>query len=375
MARVRTDVPAGFIPDDNSPLSAASPDTVSFGPKEIQAAYNIPSGGDGVTVGIVDAYDNPNAEADLAVFRSHYGLAPCTTANGCFRKVDQNGGTSYPAGNTDWGGEIALDLDAVSSACPRCKILLVEAEDTGLPQDDPMVVAEDTAVALGATFISNSWGTNEATKASEGILLADATSSATHFNHPGVAFFVASGDAGFATDPNNTGDQKGADFPADIPGVFAVGGTTLVRSKSSARGWAEKVWGPDDGASNSGCSAFFSKPSYQASSPCSKGRLVADLSAVADPDTGLLVYDTYGGDGWQVIGGTSLASPTTAAIFAASGLTGVEPSFVYAHAADFNDVTSGTNGTCKTKLLCTGEVGYDAPTGVGTPDGAKLMGE
>jgi subtilase family serine protease len=374
-ALVRTDVATGLTPDFTE-STAITPD-VAYGPKNLRSAYAIPDGGDGVTVGIVDAHDDPNAEADLAVYRAKYGLPACTTANGCFKKVDVNGGTSYPTADYGWAEEIALDLETVSAVCPKCKIVLVEADSTGGVTDDPLAIAIDTAVAQGAQFISNSWGTSESTDPKEGMVEADVMANATHFHHPGVAIFAAAGDSGFSSSPNNSGDGKGASYPADIPEVFSVGGTALTKS-SNARGWSESVWGPGgvDGATNSGCSSFFPKPSYQTDTAC-KGRLDNDLAGAADPDTGMYIYNTYtefpSDGGWTVIGGTSFASPLVTAIFAASGLVGVDPSYPYAHAADFYDVTSGSDGTCKSQILCHAEKGFDGPTGLGTPNGALLV--
>jgi hypothetical protein len=385
LAQIVTDLPAAYVPDfaPASDIKAHTTTNVAYGPADFQSAYAIPSGGDGVTVAIVDAQDNPNAEADLAVFRAKYGLPACTTANGCFKKVAADGSTTYPSADAGWGVEISLDLDAVSAACPKCKILLVEAEEANPPAGtttDPLALAVDTAAKLGAKFISNSYGITETTDPNEGIVQADAVATATHYIHPGVAVFASSGDSGFAKWPNNSGNGQGANFPADIPQVFAVGGTRLVKSTASARGWTEGVWGSttdSNGASNSGCSHFFAKPSYQKVPDCSFGKEVADLSADADPASGMNIYDTFADantpvKGWLVVGGTSLASPLTAAIFAASGLEGVDPSFVYANASSFNDVTTGENGTCKETKLCDGVPGYDGPTGIGTPDGAKL---
>ena len=391
LAQVVTDLPRGYTPSFGAaPELTVTADhkttDVAYGPSDFQSAYAIPAGGEGVTVAIIDAQDDPNAESDLAVFRSKYGLPACTTANGCFKKVAYDGTSNLPGPDAGWGTEISLDLDAVSAACPKCNILLVEAEEENPPAGitvDPLATAVDTAVKLGAKFISNSYGITETTDPNEGITKDDAIATATHYVHPGVAIFASSGDSGFAKWPNNTGNGQGANFPASIPKVFAVGGTRLVKTTASSRGWSEGVWGSTtdaNGASNSGCSHFFPKPSYQTVPDCSFGKEVADLSADADPASGMNIYDTFSdanaqNTGWEVVGGTSLASPLTAAIFAASGLVGVDPSFVYANASAFNDVTTGENGTCKETKLCNGVTGYDGPTGIGTPDGDKIDGK
>src|SRR5205085_8658244 len=201
---------------------------------------------------IVDAFDDPNAEGDLAVYRSQFGLPACTTANGCFRKVDQNGGTAYPRGDAGWAEEISLDLDMASAVCPGCKILLVEARTNSFAN---LAAAVDRAVALGASVVSNSYGGNE---------YAGEVNDQAHFNHPGVAITVSSGDNGY-----------GVEFPAASQYVTAVGGTTLTRD-GSARGFGETVW---NGA-GSGCSAYITKPSWQTDAGCAR-RTVADVSAVA----------------------------------------------------------------------------------------------
>ncbi|MFF3912560.1 peptidase S8 [Streptomyces sp. NPDC001852] len=329
--------------------AAATPS--GYGPSSLQSAYNLPSatGGSGQTVAIVDAYDDPSAESDLAAYRSQYGLSACTTASGCFKKVDQNGGTKYPRGNSGWAEEISLDLDMVSAACPNCKILLVEASSASMTN---LGTGVNTAVRLGAKFVSNSYGGSESS--------SDATYDSTYFNHPGVAITVSSGDNGY-----------GVEYPAASRYVTAVGGTSL-KTASNARGWTDTVWS----GAGSGCSADDAKPSWQKDSGCAN-RTVADVSAVADPNTGVAVYDTYGqGSGWMVFGGTSASSPLIAATYALAGApsAGSYPaSFPYAHTSALNDVTSGSNGSCGGSYLCTGGTGYDGPSGLGTPNGTTAF--
>ena len=323
--------------------------TVSgYGPSDLASAYKLnTSGGSGATIAIVDAYDDPNAESDLAFYRSHFGLPACTTANGCFKKVNQNGQTtSLPAANSGWASEIALDIEMASAVCPNCKIILVEASSTSFAN---LGAGVNAAVKLGATVVSNSYGGSES---------SGEASSDTYYNHPGVGIFVSSGDGGY-----------GVEYPAASKYVTAVGGTSLAKS-SAARGWVESVWGSatnKNGGAGSGCSKYETKPSYQKDSGCSK-RTVADVSAIADPNTGVAVYDTYGGKGWAVYGGTSVASPIVASIHALAGHGADSLGLSYAHPTWFFDVTSGTNGSCSGSYLCTGEVGYDGPTGNGTPD-------
>jgi subtilase family serine protease len=321
-------------------------------PADLKDAYKLPAGGAGQTVAIVDAYDNPTAEADLTVYRAQFGLPACTTANGCFRKVDQRGGTNYPKGDVGWGQEIALDLDMVSAACPACNILLVEADSNSFTN---LAAAVDRAATMGANAISNSYGGSE---------FASEATWESHYNHPGVAITVSSGDAGY-----------GVEFPAASRYVTAVGGTTLKRS-ATTRGWTETVWS----GAGSGCSSYITKPSWQTDTGCAR-RTVADVAAVADPNTGVAVYDSFGsssGANWLVFGGTSVAAPIIAGVYGLAGNAGtlVYGSNPYTHLTSLFDVTSGSNGRCTTgkrtanaPYLCTGLPGYDGPTGNGTPNG------
>jgi subtilase family serine protease len=337
---------AQVVTDANgNPNATTSP--TGYGPAQFQGAYSLPSAtaGAGRTIAIVDAYDNPTIESDLAVYSSQYGLPQCTTANGCFQKVDQNGGTSYPRKDSGWALEIALDVEVAHAICPNCKIVLVEAKTNSFAN---LGAAEDEAAALGANVISDSWGGSE---------FSQETSSAYdgHFNHPGIAITVSSGDAGY-----------GAEFPAASRYVTAVGGTTLNVNGSNAR-TSETVW---NGA-GSGCSAYESKPSWQTDSGCSR-RTIADVSADADPATGASVYDTtryQGQSGWFQVGGTSLSAPLIGAVYALAGNTVTYGSYPYSHTSSLFDVTSGSNGNCGGSYLCTGVAGYDGPTGLGTPNG------
>ncbi len=314
-----------------------------YGPADLRSAYNLSSAsGSGQTVAIVDAYDDPRAESDLGVYRRQFGLSPCTTANGCFRKVNQSGGTRYPRANSGWAQEISLDLDMVSAACPNCKILLVEASSAALTD---LGTAVNQAARMKATVISNSYGGSESS--------SDLSYDKTYFDHPGVAITASSGDNGF-----------GVEYPAASPNVTAVGGTSLSRS-ASPRGFGETVWS----GAGSGCSAYDPKPTVQTDAACSR-RTVADVAAVADPNTGVAVYDSYGSSGWLVFGGTSVAAPLIASVYALAGNAGsTNASYPYSHSGSLFDVTSGSNGSCGGSYLCTGGTGFDGPTGLGTPNG------
>ncbi|MEY9946003.1 putative Ig domain-containing protein [Kitasatospora sp. GAS1066B] len=346
LARTNVTQPHAFA------LHAVSPNATpsGYGPSDLQSAYNLPAnGGAGQTVAIVDAQDDPNAESDLATYRSQYGLPACTTANGCFKKIAEDGSTNYPTGDTGWAGEISLDLDMVSAAAPNAHILLVEATSANMSD---LGTAVNQAVSQGAKFVSNSYGGSEDS--------TDTSSDSQYFNHPGVAITVSAGDGGY-----------GAEYPASSQYVTSVGGTALTKD-SSARGWSESVWNTSSTeGTGSGCSAYDPKPSWQTDSGCSN-RTVSDVSAVADPATGVAVYQTYGGSGWAVYGGTSASSPIIASVYADAGTPGASDypaSYPYAHTSALNDVTSGNNGSCSPSYLCTAGTGYDGPTGWGTPNG------
>lgn len=286
-------------------------------PADLRSAYSLPSGGSGQTVAIVDAYDDPNAELDLAVYRAAYGLPACTSLNGCLKKVNQQGQQgSYPALNVGWSTEISLDLDVVSAVCPDCKILLVEANSASI---DDLGAAVDTAAAMGAKYISNSY---------YGVEWPGETDEDAHYHHPGTAITVSSG------------DQRSTFYPAASPYVTSVGGTTLSNGSESA--WA---YGGD------GCSLYESKPDWQGNTGCHT-RATVDVAAVADPQTGVSMYDSTAG-GWLVAGGTSVGAPLVAAAYALSG-NPQGPAYSYEHRASFNDVLPA---------------GYDQPTGLGSPNG------
>lgn len=343
-ADVRTDSDHVVRPQVSAPPSAA------LGPADIQAAYSLPAGGEARTVAIVDAYGNSHAEADLAEYRTYYGLPECTTANGCFRKVDQSGGTDYPADDAGWALETALDLDAVSAACPACNILLVQGDSASL---DDLGTAVDTAVRLGAKYVSNSYGLPSES--------ASQTAYDHHYDHPGVAVVASTGDTGHVQN-----------WPATNPDVVAAGGTRLTRAEDTERGWTESAWI----SGGSGCSLYEAQPAYQRglATGCDT-RATADVSAVADPATGLAVYDTVGKDGWLQVGGTSLSAPLITAMYALAGtpVEGTYPvTYPYINASGLTDVTEGSNDDCGT-VVCTAGAGWDGPTGLGTPVGVSAL--
>lgn len=343
----RTDVTGAPTKPGGLPQPVVSPAVVGNGgaydPAYLQSAYNLATAasslGAGTTVAIVDAYDDPSAESDLAYYRSFFGLPACASATGCFKKVNQSGVQgSYPAPNSGWAQEISLDLDMVSAICPKCSILLVEATSATFAN---LGTAVNTAAGLGAKVISNSYGASE---------FSSETSYDSYYNHPGVAITVSSGDNGY-----------GAEYPASSQYVTAVGGTTLNQTTNTgSRNATETVWS----GGGSGCSGYEPKPAWQKDGGCGN-RTVADVAAVADPATGVWVYD----GGWYVFGGTSVSSPIVGAVYALAGGAATYGSNPYQNPAALFDITSGSNGSCGGSYLCTAEVGYDGPTGLGTPNG------
>ncbi|WP_200823468.1 carboxypeptidase regulatory-like domain-containing protein [Actinacidiphila yanglinensis] len=367
----RTDVHRALGLQRNTDGQAVAPSGLS--PTDLLSAYSLPAdGGAGATIAIVDAYDDPTAEADLAVYRQQFGLPACTAESGCLRKVDEHGGANYPAADEGWAGEISLDLDMVSAVAPNAHILLVEADSANT---DDLGTAENTAVALGARYVSNSYGAYTDDPSEPAI-------DEAYFDHPGTALVFSSGDDGY-----------GVTYPAASPYVTSVGGTSLTRDGSS-RGWTESVWNstgtdadgiPHWGAPGSGCSSVETKPAFQTDSGC-PGRTVADVSAVADPATGVAVYNSFSDQGWNVYGGTSASAPIIAGTYALAGtpVAGTYPnSYPYNTPSALHDVTTGDNASCPASsgcgfgttpqcdpsYLCAAEPGYDAPTGLGTPDG------
>jgi subtilase family serine protease len=352
-AWLRTDVPSQRVARPN-----ATP--AGYGPADLQSAYKLSSAsssnGAGTTIAVVDAYNDPNAFSDVNVYRSQYGLpqlASCTpstiasSTTPCFAKSNQTGGTSYPSTNGGWAQEESLDIDMASAICPKCNVLLVEATSATIGN---LGTAVNEAVTLGAKYVSNSYGASQSS--------SDPSWQNSYFNHSGVAITASSGDSGY-----------GVQFPADSQYVTAVGGTSLSPA-SNSRGWSETAWS----GAGSGCASYISKPSWQTDSGCAK-RTVADTSAVADPNTGVAVYDStsyQGRVGWLVFGGTSVASPIIASVYALAGNAGsfsYPAASLYAHTSSLFDVTSGSNGSCSPAYLCTAGPGYDGPTGLGTPNG------
>lgn len=321
---------------------AIGPDTPGgYAPRDLQRAYGLrldsQTKGAGETVAIVDAYDNPKAASDLKTYRAHYGLPPCTEINGCFTKKKFTAHT-----DAGWIGEESLDVDMVSAICPNCKILLVEAASTRIGD---LSTAEKYATAH-ARYVSNSWGGAEGNTSHDG-----------DYDVKGVAITAATGDYGH---------NAKAQWPAILPSVVAVGGTALT----SISPHAEVAWP----LAGSGCSKIYAKPKFQIGihTGCSM-RGQADISADADPYTGVAVYDTFQQPGWVVFGGTSVASPIIASVFALAGnASGNHLDKLYSRVSDLRDITSGRNGSCGAPL-CDAGSGWDGLTGLGTPKGTAAF--
>jgi hypothetical protein len=349
------------------PLFEGSGELGGLDPQDLQSAYKIPtSGGEDQTIAVVDAFGYEGAEADLAKYRERYGLPPCTSggntpAEKCFKKVNEKGEeASYPPGaGGSWEVESALDLDMASAACPHCHILLVEATSEAAAD---LGEAVNTAARLGASEISNSYGQVEANLCSE----IDCEAISADWNHPGVLVTVSAGDSGY---DNHLSGNASPNFPAALPSVVAVGGTSLYRTASS-RGWTEEAWS----GGGSGCSESEPKPSWQTDKGCA-GRTDSDVAAVASCETPVSIYNA-GVAGWRNVCGTSVSAPLLAGIEAhaseyARSLPGAAA--FYSDPGALFDVTRGSNGECapppEDEYLCHAEVGYDGPTGNGTPDG------
>jgi len=410
------------------PLPALSPAAGDFGlrPQDLHSAYQLPAtGGFAQTIAIVDAYNDPTAEADLAEYSQEFGLPSCTSANGCFQLVYGGGEAPFPKTVAEldkarkgtpaeqkkarlaegWALEVSLDIEVAHAVCQNCRVLLVEATSQSF---EDLEQAEQAAIASGASEVSNSWGGAEAGETP----LQESTSP---FNHPGVVITAAAGDSGYRN-WDAEGAESYTEFPASSPHVVAVGGTRL--SLGAGATWAgESVWN-GNGAGGGGCSEVFGAQPWQQSVAdwslvgCGQRRAVADVSADADPYTGVAVHDSNAQcretiEGhvvhWCTIGGTSLASPLIASVFGLAG-GGAGASYaaktLYENAlaspASLHDVVNGSNGECSkgfnpttgisactpaeeaqascgATLICLAAPGYDGPSGVGTPNGVAAF--
>lgn len=332
-------------------------------PQQVNNAYGfhfISAKGKGQIIAIVDAFDDPRIEADLAVFDREFGLPACTAKNGCFKKIYAK--NKKPRTDAGWSGEIALDVEWAHAMAPAAKIILVEAASDSM-QD--LFQAVEVAVKNGATVVSMSWGAEE---------FAEQTKLDPIFNNPKVSFTASSGDNGTDTI-----------YPAASTHVLAVGGTTLdVDFYGNYLG--ESAWSGTGG----GVSKFEHWPIYQSKLPIPQSnnmRGIPDVGYNADPETGFSVYNSVpgdGGTGWQVVGGTSAGAPQWAAIIAVANSTlkknlgGSINEVLYSMYTNqgttyFNDINTGTNGDCG--FICTAQSGYDYLTGLGSPEVGNLIND
>ncbi|WP_316783566.1 S8 family serine peptidase [Streptomyces sasae] len=359
-----------------TPLRASAP--AGYGPQDLAKAYGLPAKSKSTaTIAIIDAGVDATLASDLATYRAAFGLPACGTASGCLTLKNYTGG-KQPAPQKSGPGaaleedvavETSLDLDAASAACPTCHLLEIsvpwqDGEDDNDVSTGDFAKAVDTAVAAGASAISISYGyTADVTNTSGASLKA--------FRHKGVAITASTGDSGF-----NGGIHQA--WPSNLPSVTAVGGVTLP-ADAPATGW----W-----AAGSGCETNFTAATGQpapVTAACGHHRAAADVSADADPATGLAVYDTYAPSSgepydWTIVGGTSASAPYIAGLYARAGhLSAVQgPNTLYqAPASGFTDVTGGTNQDyhqCADypgirASLCTAGPGWDGLTGIGMPHG------
>jgi hypothetical protein len=417
-----------FTPAAGATGAATMGPNLGLTPSDIVSAYHLttsPTAGATQTIALVDAYNDPNIQSDLATFDTQYGLS----CSGCLTVVGQTGSTSsLPADDTTgWSVEESLDVEAAHGVCPACHILLVEANSDG---NADLAAAENEAAALGANEISNSFGEPESNN--------DSAFQAA-FYHPGIVVTAASGDDGYYSYDwlGLNGIVNQPYIPASYNSVVAVGGTSLYLGQNATRS-SETVWndnGPQAvyevnlgfplGASGGGCSTLFPARGWQtaeagySNAVCSGRRLVADISMVADPLTGFDIYDSYDcgaaqcptSPTWLTIGGTSLSSPLLAASYALGGGSHSLPFpavTLYGHQSSVYDVSAGGNGICDGEgaaqcpdystngafdlgagmldcaytatgaiaagtRACDATAGFDGPSGLGTPNSMTLF--
>ena len=350
-----TNILKGFSHAPLHRFAAPAAGPTGYSPNDLKKAYgfsSIKNGGQGQVIGIIDAYDDPQAEADLGTFSTEFSLPACTTANGCFKVLYQSGATKPPADTAGWSDEVAIDTQWAHAMAPYAKILLVESNSNS---NADLYAAVDVAVANGATIVSMSWSGGEA---------SDETSSDVHFNVPGVTFVASSGDGG-----------HGAQYPVASPYVVGVGGTTLGINTSTGAWMSETSWSSSGG----GLSKYEPEPGYQAHSQTSGKRGIPDVAYDGNPNTGVPSYSSHSCSvcytGWNQWGGTSIGTPQWAALFAIANSIRVlggksnltQPQvYLYPRAeTEYHDITTGTNGSCGTQ--CTAKTGYDLVTGIGSP--------
>jgi alpha-tubulin suppressor-like RCC1 family protein len=379
-----------FLPGSPAALEGGG-ELGGFDPQDLQSAYDIPTNtGSNQTIAVIDAYGYKHAASDLAAYRARYGLPKCKERGGCFRKFDYNGkpgGVVEPkrppigrkAAAEEWQTESALDLDMASAACPSCRLMLVEAPNEWL---SGLTQAMETAVRLGATEVSNSYGWPESIFEDEErrcAEYAECRDSRAAFDkpHPGVMVFASAGDSGYEDEYFRL---VTANVPASAAGVTAVGGTSLHKA-ANGRGWSEEPWSEPRRLTGSGggCSESEPKPVWQTDGGCAT-RTDNDVAAVAACITPVSVYNQAVG-GFVNVCGTSASSPLVAGIEAhateySRSLPGADA--FYADPGGLNDVTAGSISLVgcppsELEYLCSAMPGYDGPTGNGTPNGPLML--
>ena len=311
-----------------------------YSPTTIRTAYGFrTTGGKTETIAVVDAYGAPTITSNLESFSTQFGLPTCTRTDGCFTKVNQTGGTSYPRSTSGWALEQSLDVEWAHSLAPHAKVLLVEASTASFTN----LLTAVRYAAAHASYVSMSWG---------GTDFAGETAYDSNFTKPGVSYFAAAGDK-----------ASSVLYPSVSPDVVSVGGTTLTVTSGGT--WkSETAWSTAGG----GCSRYEAANTVQANYPtyknvnCGGKRATPDISLDANPYTGVAVYDTErlstGASGWIQVGGTS-ASTVMIAAHATETAQAVNAPTVYGGTLEVYDVTQGSNGH-----PCT--IGYDLCTGVGS---------
>jgi subtilase family serine protease len=324
-------------------------------PSQIRVFYGFLASqqGAGETIAIVDAYDDPNIEADLGTFSTQFGLPACTTANGCFKKIYASG--TKPTSDESWGIEMSLDVEWAHAVAPLAKIILVEAADDSQGLYDAIGVA----LKQNPSVVSLSWGGEE---------YQGETQYDSIFQNSPVPIVAASGDSG-----------DGVIYPSASPYVVAAGGTQATMGVNGNY-ISETAWSGSGG----GLSAYETEPAFQTTYDIPKAngmRGVPDVAWNASPFTPYSVYDTFTpSPGWILTGGTSASAPQWAALIAdmksaKKGNFGNFNASLYSVARTSSliyDISTGSNGSCG--YYCTARSGYDYITGVGSPSAGNLIG-
>lgn len=369
---------ATTAPNSTKALTATTP--IGYGATDLEKAYNL-TGDQSGTIAIIDAGAYPSLESDLATYRAQYGLPACTTASGCLTIEDMNGGPPLTP-STDFfdqyieeevAVETALDVDMASASCPACKIVELQLPDEDAlvegsnadPETTDFGTAVNTAAKLGANAVSMSYQYPSDAFEETGTPGLD-------LFHPGMAVLASSGDSGYEGNQHNG-------WPNNLPWVTSVGGTSLYQS-ADGKSFSQVAWAQAGSGCETDLPPAIGQPA-SVSNYCGGHRAASDISAVADLNTGVAVYDTYApfsGEpyNWLIVGGTSVSSPFVAGIYARAGNLSqvIGPNTLYMDpASDFTDVTVGSNvapnaGTGPAQLYTSGK-GWDGPTGLGTPKG------